>query len=74
MLLCTDLSGKESHRQVDVGRVVTSGSLGVMVSSLAQSASDMDLIPALGAIFLIFITPMTYCSNSYAHIRTGTHL
>ena len=33
VVVCTDLSGKEPHRQVGVGRVVTSGSLdGVVVS------------------------------------------
>ena len=32
VVVCTDLSGKEPHRLVGVGRVVTSGSLGgVMV-------------------------------------------
>ena len=28
VVVCTDLSGKESHRQVGVGRVIASGSLG----------------------------------------------
>ena len=28
VVVCTDLSGKEPHKQVGVGRVVTSGSLG----------------------------------------------
>ena len=33
VVVCTDLSGKEPHRQIYVGRVVTSRSLGgVMVS------------------------------------------
>ena len=40
--------------------MVTSGSLyGVMVSTLAQNARDVDLIPTLGAIFPIFITSTT---------------
>ena len=40
--------------------VVTSGSLGgVIVSTLAQNARDEGLIPILGAIFPIFITPTT---------------
>ena len=38
VVICTDLSGKEPHRQVGVAKVVTSGSLdGVMVSPLAQN-------------------------------------
>ena len=81
VVVCTDLSGKEPHRQVGVGRVVTSGSLGgVMVSvvvctdisgkephrqvgvgrvvtSGSPDARDVGLIPALGAIFPIFIHP-----------------
>ena len=32
---------------------------GVMVSTLALNARDVHLIPTLGAIFPIFITPMT---------------
>ena len=51
----TDVSGNEPHRQVGVGRVVTSGSLGgVMVCTLTQIVRDVDSIPALGAIFPIF--------------------
>ena len=43
-----------------MGTVVTSGSLGdVTVSSPAQNAKDVCLIPTLGAIFSIFITPVT---------------
>ena len=58
VVVCTDLSGKEPHRQVGVSMVVTSGSLGgVMVSTLDQNAKDVCSIPALGAIFLIFFTP-----------------
>ena len=35
VLVSTDLSGKVPHRQIGVGRMVTSGSLsGVMVSTL----------------------------------------
>ena len=49
---CTDPSGKELHRQVGMGIVVTSGSLhGVMVSTLTQSARDVGSIPTLGTIF-----------------------
>ena len=58
--VCTDLSGKEPHRQVGVGRVVTPGSLGsIIVCTLAKDAGNVGLIPALGAIFPIFITPTT---------------
>ena len=40
--------------------MVTSGSLGtVLVSTLAWNARDVGLIPALGAIFPIFITLTT---------------
>ena len=34
---------------------------GVMVSTLAWSVIDVGLIPALCAMFPIFITPMTHC-------------
>ena len=53
IVVCTDLQGKESHRQVGVGIVVTSS---VMVSPLSQNARDLGSIPALGAIFPIFLT------------------
>ena len=56
--VCTDLSGKEAHRQVGMDKVVTSRSLaGVMVSTMAQNARDMGRITTLGTIFPIFITP-----------------
>ena len=46
-------------------RMVISGSLvGVMVSTLAQHARDDWSIHALGAIFPIFITPMTLVAMS----------
>ena len=42
-----------------MGRVVTAGSIGgVVVSTLAWNARDVDYIPALRAILPIFITPM----------------
>ena len=51
----TDLSGK-----VGMSKVMTSGSLcGGMVSTPTWNARDVGLIPALGTIFTIFITPMT---------------
>ena len=41
----------ESHGQVGVDKVVTSGSLGgVMVGRLTQNASDVGSIPALDTI------------------------
>ena len=62
--MCTDLSGKESHTQVGVDMVVTSGSLGgVMVSILAWNARDVDSILSLGAIFPIFTTDTTICKE-----------
>ena len=55
VVVCTDLSGKEPHRQVGVGRVVASRSLSsVMVSTLAQNARDLGSISTLGAIFPMF--------------------
>ena len=58
---CTDLSGKEPHRQVGLDRIITSGRLGgLMVSTMAQNTRAMGSTPALGAIFLILITPTTY--------------
>ena len=60
----TDISCKELHRPVGIGRVVTSGSLsGLMVCTLARNPRDMDLISALGAIFSISITPVTMVSG-----------
>ena len=56
VLVRTDLSSKEPHRQVGVGRMVTSGSLGgIMVSTLARNARDVRSIPTVGAIFPIFL-------------------
>ena len=60
VVFCTDLSCKELQVQVDVGMVVTSGSLcGGMVSTLVQAVRDVGLIASLGTIFSIVITPMT---------------
>ena len=51
LVLCTDLLGKELHRQIGRGRVVMSGSLvGVIASTLARNARHVCLIPILGAI------------------------
>ena len=63
VVLYNDLSGKELHRQVGTGRVMTSGSLGgVMVSTLAQDARVVGTIPILAVIFPMFITPRTISS------------
>ena len=64
-MLCTDALGKVSYiyRQVGVGRMVTSGSIGdVMVSTLAWNTRNVGSSSALGTIFLIFITPTTLVS------------
>ena len=62
VMVCTDLSGKNTHRQVSVGNMVTSRSLGsVMISILAQNARDVGSILTLNGIFLISITLMTIC-------------
>ena len=66
VVVCTDFSGKEPHRQVGVVRVVTSGSLGgEMVGTLAQSAKDVSSFPALGAIFPISITAQQYIFKAH---------
>ena len=60
VVVCTNLSGREPDINVGVGRMMISGGLGgIVVSTLAQNASDVGSIPALGEIFLIFITSMT---------------
>ena len=58
VVVYADLLGKEPHRQVSGGPIVTSGSLGdEMVNPLIQNARDLGSIPALCAIFPTFITP-----------------
>ena len=58
--VCTDLWGKEMHRQVGVGTMVTSGSLrGVMVAHWPRNARDVGSIPTLCTMFPIFIAPTT---------------
>ena len=57
LVIYTDFSGKEPHRQVDMGRVKTLRDLGgVMVSTHGQNARDVGLNTALGAIFPNVIT------------------
>ena len=52
VVVCTFFSGKEPHWQVDVGIVLTSGSLhGVMFSTLAWGVRDVGSIRTLGTIF-----------------------
>ena len=72
---CTDLSGKELHRQVGMGKMVTSVSLGgIMVSTLAWNARDVGSI--LGTVFPIFITPMIFVSRLGCHsslLLEGVH-
>ena len=58
--VCTDLSGKEPHRQVGMGSMITSGILGgIMVSTLTWNANEVGSVSALGTILPIFITPTT---------------
>ena len=57
VVVCTDLSGKEPHRQVGVGREVTSGSLGGVMFSTLATRCGFD--SHSGAIFPAFITPPT---------------
>ena len=60
VVVCDYLSGKGPRKQGGVGRVVTSESMcGVIVSTRARNARDVGSIPALGAIFSIFITLRT---------------
>ena len=64
----TDLSSKEPHRQVGVGRVGTSGSLGgLIVSTMVQHAKHVAWIPALGAIFPIFVAPPDETIITFIH-------
>ena len=61
----TDLSSKELHRQAGVYMMVISRSLdGVMVSTLARNARDVGSIHSLGTMFLIFITPTTLVAGT----------
>ena len=58
LVVCNDLSGKESYRQVDVGRVMASRRLGdVIVNTPARNTRDVGSISTLPTIFPIFITP-----------------
>ena len=59
-VVCTDLGGKDLHRQLGVGIVVMAASLGgVNGSTLARNARDVGFSPTLGKVFPILITPTT---------------
>ena len=60
LIACTHLLDKELHRHTEVGRMMTSGSLGgERVSTLARNTRDVGSISALTAVFPIFIASMT---------------
>ena len=72
--VCTDLSGKKLYRQVCVGRVATSESLGgVMGSILAHNTRNVGSNPALWAGWPIFITPTTHCIPERQHYKASSH-
>ena len=57
VVVCTNLSGKELHRQVGVGRVLASGCLGgVMVSTLARDIRGMLSTRAMLVISIPLMT------------------
>ena len=63
VVVCIDLSVKEPHRELGLDRVVTSGSLSVvMVGTLARNPGDMGSILTLGGPFPIFIIHMPVAS------------
>ena len=71
VVVCIDLSVKEPHTQLGVGRVVTSGTqCGEMIRTLAQKVRDLGTIPALGATFRIYITAHYTGSREYYPITT----
>ena len=45
VIVCSDLSDKEFHRQVGVLRVILGRLDGVMVRTLVQNARDVRMIP-----------------------------
>ena len=59
VVVYTDVWSNELHRQVGMGIVVTSGTSWCNCSTLARNARDVGLVPTLGTIIPIFITPMT---------------
>ena len=68
VVVCSDLSGKELHRQAGMGRVVISGSLGgVIVKTLIWNTRYVGSIPTLGVIFLILINPDDNIVEDFQH-------
>ena len=60
VVVCTDISEKEPHRQVGVDRMMTSGSIGgEMGSTIAWNAGYVGSIASLGSICPMFITRST---------------
>ena len=58
VFVCSDLSGREPHKQVGAGIVVRSRNIGgVMPSTLARNAIYVGSIPALGTIFPLSAHP-----------------
>ena len=58
LVVCTVIVYKEPHGQVDVDRVIASGTLGsVMVTVSLGMARSGDLSPVLGQIFPIYMSP-----------------
>ena len=60
-IFCTELWGKELHRQVGGGMVVTYRKpTWCNGSKLVRNARNVNSILTLGTIFPIYLTPMTY--------------
>ena len=55
VVVCTDLWGKEPHKQVGMGMLVTSGK--PMLCTLAGNARDVGSIPIISTLFPHFVTP-----------------
>ena len=72
VVVCTDLSSKEPHRQVGVGTVVSDIREPTRCNgcTLTWNCTGVGSIPPLGKIFPIFITPMTYIYINSAFIYT----
>ena len=66
VVVCTDPSGKELHRQIGVGR---SGSLGrVIVSTLAWNARDLGSIPFNAQYFPFLSAPTLLLTTQVAQV------
>ena len=75
VIVCSELSGKELHRQVGVDKGDATGSLGgVMASTLTLKARDVGSIQTLSSIFPIVITPMTLSICKYRLVLPGSEL